>query len=327
MAYFEVLAGLVLLLVAGDFLVRGAASLATRAGISKLVVGLTVVAFGTSAPEMVVGIDAVLSGAPTLALGNVVGSNTANILLVVGLPALVAPLTCNAPRIGRNMSIMLITTIVFILLAYTGEIGLWQSLVLLGMFALFLLYSAKSAKLAEAKHETACMEFDEIPDKPDSYPVATALVIGGLIGISFGADLLVGGSVTIARSFGISEAVIGLTLVAVGTSLPELATALMAAIRRHCDVAVGNIIGSNIFNILAIMGFSSLFGTIPVPESFLKVDLWVMLASALLLAPFCYRKGSVGKVSGLLMLLAYVGYFYFLGTHSTPPVTPSDLPQ
>ncbi|MFC3053048.1 calcium/sodium antiporter [Kordiimonas pumila] len=309
MAYFEVAAGLILLLFSGDYLVRGAASLATRAGISKLIIGLTVVAFGTSAPEMVVGIDAVMSGAPTLALGNIVGSNIANILLVVGLPALLAPMTCDAPRLGRNLFIMLLATALFIALAFTGSIGRPQGFVLLVCFALFLIYSAMRAKVGGAAEITNC---DEIPEKPDSYALATVLVLGGLVGISFGADLLVEGSVVIAREYGIKESVIGLTLVAIGTSLPELATALMAAIRRQCDVAVGNVIGSNIFNILAIMGISSMAGTIPVPQSFLNVDLWVMLGSALLLVPFCKNRSTVGKLSGLGMLVLYGIYMFYL---------------
>lgn len=316
MAYLFVIAGLVLLLFCGDLLVRGAASLATRAGISKLVVGLTVVAFGTSAPEMVVGIDAVLTGAPTLALGNVVGSNIANVLLVIGLPALVAPLTCDAPRIGRNLLIMLGATAIFIGLAFTGEFSWLQGLVLLTAFIAFLSYSAISARKCPGEVEA---DFDEIPDEPDSYLVASLLVLAGLVGISVGADLLVNGSVTIAREYGVREEVIGLTLVAIGTSLPELATALMAAIRRHCDVAVGNVIGSNIFNTLAIIGVSSMFGTIPVPDEFLRLDLWIMLGSSLLLVPYCRMHASVGKISGAAMLIAYAGYMYYLATHAGIP--------
>jgi len=311
MAYIQVAIGLVLLLVAGDYLVRGAVSIAARAGVSKLVIGLTIVAFGTSAPEMVVGIDAVLSGSPTLALGNVVGSNIANVLLVVGLPALIVPMACDAPKLGRNLIIMLVASVLFIGLAHSGSIDWRQGTVLLVFLFLFLLYSGMCAKTAPAD-AGPCSDFDEIPDEPDSYGLASIMVIGGLVGISFGADFLVQGSVTIARTYGIAEDVIGLTLVALGTSLPELATALMAAIRKHCDVAVGNVIGSNLFNILAIMGTSSLFGTIPVPDNFLEVDLWVMLGSSMLLIPFCRLRSKVGRLSGLLMLTMYGSYLYYL---------------
>ncbi|MFC3053205.1 calcium/sodium antiporter [Kordiimonas pumila] len=316
MAYLQVIAGLVLLLVSGDYLVRGAASIATRAGISKLVVGLTIVAFGTSAPEMVVGIDAVVSGAPTLALGNIVGSNIANVLLVLGFPALITPICCNVPRIGRNLLLMLGATLLFISLACFDIINWVHGLILLSCFVLFLLYSAVKAKAGMENDPSFEIGFEEIPQNPDSYGFATILVLGGLLGISIGANILVSGSVTIARDFEIPEEVIGLTLVALGTSLPELATSLMAAIRKHSDVAIGNVIGSNIFNILAIMAVSSLFGDIPVPPSFLSVDMWVMLGSGLILVPYCYKSLSIGRVSGLVMLALYGAYMFYLASNS-----------
>jgi len=311
MAYIQVVAGLVLLVFAGDFLVRGAVSLAQRAGISTLIIGLTVVAFGTSAPELVVGIDAVLTGAPTLALGNVVGSNIANVLLVVGLPALIAPMTCTAPRLGRNLMIMLVATALFIGLAHSGSMGHQEGIILLAFLALFLTYSGLRAKTATCGG-AVCDEESDIPDTPDSYMLAGALVVGGLLGLGIGADLLVKGAVKIAVSYGVSEAVIGLTLVALGTSLPELVTALVAAVRGHCDVAVGNVIGSNIFNLLGIMGVTSMVGNVPVPESFLQVDLWVMLVSSMLLIPFCTMRSRVGKGAGATMIALYIGYIVYL---------------
>lgn len=311
MAYIQVVAGLVLLVFAGDFLVRGAVSLAQRAGISTLIIGLTVVAFGTSAPELVVGIDAVLKDAPTLALGNVVGSNIANVLLVVGLPALLAPMTCNAPRLGRNLAIMLVANALFIGLASTGSFTYREGSILFTCLVLFLVYSGMRAKAAPGCTE-AVESIEEINETPDSYMLAAALVVGGLIGLGIGADLLVVGAVEIAVGFGVSQAVIGLTLVALGTSLPELVTALVAAVRGHCDVAVGNVIGSNIFNLLGIMGITSIIGEVPVPDSFLRVDLWVMLASAMLLIPFCRMRSKVGKVSGAMMVTLYVGYIAYL---------------
>jgi len=311
MAYVQVVAGLVLLVFAGDFLVRGAVSLAQRAGISKLIIGLTVVAFGTSAPELVVGIDAVLKDAPTLALGNVVGSNIANVLLVVGLSAIIAPMTCDAPRLGRNLMFMLVATGLFIGLAHTGTIGLKEGIVLLVFLSLFLIYSGMRSKTLPGDLEPLeCVE--GFQDKPDSYMLSAGLVVGGLIGLAIGADLLVKGAVFIARDYGVSEAVIGLTLVALGTSLPELVTAVVAAVRGHCDVAVGNVIGSNLFNLLGIMGITSIVGPIPIPESFLNVDLWVMLGSTLLLVPFCHLRSKVGKLSGVAMVSLYVAYIVYL---------------
>jgi cation:H+ antiporter len=312
MAYVQVVAGLVLLVFAGDYLVRGSVSLARRAGISKLVIGLTIVAFGTSAPELVVGIDAVLKDAPTLALGNVVGSNIANVLLVVGLPAMIAPMKCCAPRLGRNLMIMIAASIIFIAMAFEGAFHWQQGVIMLTLLLLFLLYSAMRRKQCPKEAAAEMEEMEELNQKPDGYPLATAMVFFGLAGLIFGADMLVIGSVEIARNFGVSEAVIGLTLVALGTSLPELMTALMAAIRGHCDVAVGNVIGSNIFNTLGIIGVSSLVGEIPVPESFLRVDLWVMLGAALLLVPFTRLRSQVGKMSGFAMFSLYIGYIVYL---------------
>ena len=311
MAYLEVVTGIVLLVVAGDFLVRGAVSLAQKAGVSTLVIGLTIVAFGTSAPELVVGVDAVLKGSPTLALGNVVGSNIANSLLVVGLPAIIAPMTCDAPRLGRNLMMMLGATLVFMWFAQSGAFTASNGFVLLALLGLFLGYSAMRAKKCPTELE-GLEEIEELEEHPIPYRKSWGMVIGGLIGLAVGADLLVVGSIELARAFGVSEALIGLTLIALGTSLPELVTAMVAAIRGHCDVAVGNVVGSNIFNILAIMGVATQFGTIPVPDTFLSVDLWVMFGASLLLIPFTKLRSQLGKFSGIVMVALYVGYMVYL---------------
>ncbi|MBO6505579.1 MAG: calcium/sodium antiporter [Kordiimonadaceae bacterium] len=324
MAYLEVVAGIVLLVVAGDFLVRGAVSLAQKAGVSTLVIGLTIVAFGTSAPELVVGVDAVLKGSPTLALGNVVGSNIANSLLVVGLPAIIAPMTCDAPRLGRNLMMMLGATFVFMWFAQSGSFTASNGLVLLALLGLFLAYSAKRAKRCPTELE-GLEEIEELEEHPIPYRKSWAMVVGGLIGLAFGADLLVVGSIELARAFGVSEALIGLTLIALGTSLPELVTAMVAAIRGHCDVAVGNVVGSNIFNILAIMGVSTQFGTIPVPDSFLNTDLWVMLGASALLIPFTKLRSQLGKFSGIVMVALYVGYMVHLA-HSADSASVMGMP-
>lgn len=324
MAYLEVVAGIVLLVVAGDFLVRGAVSLAQKAGVSTLVIGLTIVAFGTSAPELVVGVDAVLKGSPTLALGNVVGSNIANSLLVVGLPAIIAPMTCDAPRLGRNLMMMLGATLVFMWFAQSGSFSSSNGLVLLALLGMFLAYSAMRAKKCPTELE-GLEEIEELEEHPIPYRKSWAMVVGGLFGLAIGADLLVVGSIELARAFGVSEALIGLTLIALGTSLPELVTAMVAAIRGHCDVAVGNVVGSNIFNILAIMGVATQFGTIPVPDSFLSVDLWVMLGASLLLIPFTKLRSQLGKFSGIVMVTLYVGYMFHLA-HSADSAAVMGMP-
>ena len=317
MEYLQAVGGLVLLVLAGDFLVRGSVSLAKRSGVPVLIIGLTIVAFGTSAPELVVGVEAVLVGAPTLALGNVVGSNIANVLLVVGLPALVAPMTCTAPRLTKNLMIMLGATAVFIALAFTGGYSWWQGLILLALLAAFLLYSAHRARTHTDDCDPTLAELeDEAEGQGDTAAIAVLFVLGGLLGLAVGANLLVNGSVTIARALGVSEAVIGLTLVAIGTSLPELVTAVAAAVRNHCDVAVGNVIGSNIFNLLGIIGISSLFGPIPVPDVFLRVDLWVMAAASMALLPYCLYRAVIGRWTGVLMVASYAAYLIYL-THSS----------
>lgn len=303
---------------AADFLVRGSVSLAQRLNVHSLVIGLTVVAFGTSAPELLVGIDAVLTDVPTLALGNVVGSNIANVWLVLGVPAVVAPMACNAPRFTRNMMIMLASTGAFIALAYTGSFEWWSGLLLLTLLVAFIHHTSRNSNNG-IDYEKVLAEIEGVPDEPDSKNIAITLITGGIIGLIVGAHILVQGSVEIARELGVSEALIGLTLVAIGTSLPELVTAVVAALRGHCDVAFGNVIGSNIFNLLGIIGVSSLIGKIPVPQFFLDVDLWVMALASLTLLPFALMRRHIGRKSGIAFCLAYASYITWLAssTHGT----------
>ena len=236
MAYIEVISGLVLLVVAGDILIRGAVSVAENFGLSKLVIGLTVIAFGTSAPEMVVGVDAALKGVPTLALGNVVGSNIANILLVIGLPAIFYPFVSDSSEVRRNYYIMLGGTALFMILCTMGPLTPFHATLLSILLAGFLINSYRQGRLNSDKlaqeikiAEEAYADLDELPEEPLSTPKASIYVIAGLAGLVFGADILVEGAVAIAQSFQVSEAVIGLTIIAFGTSLPELVTSIMAA--------------------------------------------------------------------------------------------------
>ena len=308
--------GLVILLLAGDTLVRGAVNLSLRLGIPALIVSLTIVAFGTSAPELLIAIKAILDGVPGLALGNVVGSNTANILLVLGVPAVIAGLDTRECNTRRNFQIMIAATILFTVLAFLGPITWWHGLILLTGLALMLgeafmaarTHKRNGAALAVEDAAEAGLEDVEGAD-PDMpwWKIGLYLVLG-LIGLPLGADLLVESSVIIARSYGVSETAIGLTLVAAGTSLPELATTVMAALRRHAEVALGNVIGSNIFNLLAIIGVASLVGPIPVDPGILKFDLWVMLAASLLLIPFVYRRWIFGRAVGIGLTGLYVIY-------------------
>ncbi|MCH8465103.1 MAG: calcium/sodium antiporter [Roseinatronobacter sp.] len=304
----QVAGGLVILLIAGDFLVRGAVNLALRLGIPAMMVGMTVVAFGTSAPELLVSVQAVIAGAGGLALGNVVGSNIANILLVMGAPALIAPVLLERES-TRDFLIMVAATVLFTALAFTGAIGLWQALGLLVAFALFMGDSIQRGRRARVE-----MDMDDLEGADPNLrgPKIAGFLALGLIGLPLGAQLLVAGAVDIAATLGVSDVVIGLTIVAIGTSLPELATTLMAAIRREGGVALGNILGSNIFNLLFILGVAGVVGQMDVPVQMLRLDLWVMLGAALLLAPFIWTGRPIGRALGLGLLFAYGGYLWLL---------------
>ena len=303
--------GLLILLLAGDSLVRGAVNLALRLGIPALVVSLTIVAFGTSAPELLISVQAVLQGVPGIALGNVVGSNTANILLVLGFPAILAALHTSACESRKTYIQMIVATVVFIGLAFRGVFDFYAGLLLLAMLAYMLLDAVREAQMHRRAGDSCCdADLDEPegmdPDMP-WWKIIVFLVLG-LIGLPLGADLLVDAAQVIARDFGVSETVIGLTLVALGTSLPELATTTMAALRRQADVAIGNVIGSNMFNLLAIIGVATMVGPIPVDPEFLKFDLWVMLAASLLLIPFVFFRRDIGRVWGIALTALYLIY-------------------
>ena len=304
MEWLLVAAGLGLLLVAGDLLVKGAVNLSLRLGIPALIVSLTVVAFGTSAPELLVSVQAILSGSPGIALGNVVGSNTANVLLVLGLPAIVSGI---AAGMGSRKSYvqMLAATALFIALCFLGPLTRWHGLILLAALAAMLVWAARAA-LAHRGSGAATEVEGADPELP-GWKIAGSLVLG-LAGLPLGADLLIRGATTIARDFGLSDEIIGLTLVALGTSLPELATTLVAAWRRQTDVVMGNVIGSNMFNLLGIIGIAVLVGPIPVDPQMLRFDLWVMAAAALVLAPFVMRGWRMGRRWGLVLSALYAVY-------------------
>ncbi|PVH30480.1 calcium/sodium antiporter [Pararhodobacter oceanensis] len=313
-----IIAGLVLLVFAGDALVKGAVNLSLRLGIPALIVGLTVVAFGTSAPELLVSIEAILGNAPALALGNVVGSNTANILLVLGIPALITAVPV-ARSLARDFWMMMAATALFIGLAFLGPLTWMHGLALLAGLALMLWNSYSRARAHRNEicngngttSDPLCddegLELEGVEPDISGWKIALFL-LAGIIGLPVGARLLVNGSVDIATYWGVSDAVIGLTLVAVGTSLPELATTVAAALRREAGVAMGNVIGSNLFNLLGIIGVATLIGPIPVPLEMLQLDLWVMAAASALLGFFVYTGRSITWRAGLGLLLLYALY-------------------
>lgn len=301
--------GLVILLFGGDALVRGAVNLALRLGIPALVVGLTVVAFGTSAPELLVSINAALAGQAGIAVGNVVGSNVVNILLILGLPLLLTTIHSSQLDTRRSYVMMVATAALFCGLAFTGPLTWWHGLILLAGLGLMLW---DNYRVSMAHRQAGADDDVEGADDSMGWPRIIFFVVAGLFGLAVGARLLVDSAVNIATDFGISETVIGLTLVALGTSLPELVTSVIAAIRKQADVAMGNVIGSNIFNILSILGITSLIAEVPIDPAILYFDNFVMLAVSLLLIPFVFFKRDMGRKTGLTFVGIYVAYAVWL---------------
>lgn len=303
--------GLLILLLAGDSLVRGAVNISLRLGVPALIVSLTIVAFGTSAPELLISVKAINDGVPGIALGNVVGSNIANILLVLGVPALLAGLHTSECDTRKSYLMMLGASLLFIAICFTEPITFWHGLILLGVLGLILTDQFRQA----LAHRRACGD-DEEPEGADPempwWKIGLFTILG-LIGLPLGADLLIDSSIALARDFGVSETVIGLTLIAIGTSLPELATTVMAAYRRQAEVALGNVIGSNLFNLLGIIGIASFVGSIPVDRNFLTFDLWVMLGASLLLLPFVFSDTrDMTRGWGIMLTVCYAAYLWLV---------------
>lgn len=308
MIYLQLLAGLVLLFGGAEFLVRGAVAVATKMGLSAMLIGMTVVGFGTSTPEFVVSLNAAFDGSPGIAMGNVVGSNIANIWLILGAAALVAPVMVNTRAVIRDAVMLMGTTVLFALLCLFGTIeqiaGGILVLALIGYF-LWAYLQERADGAAAHLHEREAEEFQDVPMNTG---VAWASVLGGLVALIYGADLLVGAGTVLARDAGVSEEVIGLTLIAVGTSLPELAASVMAAWRGHADVAIGNIVGSNIFNILGVAGGVAALATLPVPEQIAGFDLWVMVAAAFMLLAYLALSARLRRRDGILFVGIYCAY-------------------
>ncbi|NNG05596.1 MAG: calcium/sodium antiporter [Inquilinus sp.] len=299
--------GLVLLMVGADFLVRGAVGAARCMGISPLVIGLTVVALGTSLPELVVSLEAALDGTPQLAVGNIVGSNIANILLILGVAGLISPIRCSRMAIFRDGTAMMAATAIFVAAGLLGTLGRAfgaLSLFLLASYMVLSYYSDRGS--GDGVHAE---EADEIEPIAGGLGTSVVAVIGGLTGVILGAELLVDGAVGLARAFNVSEEVIGLTLVAFGTSVPELATTVVAAIRRHADVALGNVLGSNLFNLMGVMGVVAIVVPVDLPAQIARFDIWVMSGVSVLMIQFMYTGLRLSRLEALLFLAAY---FVFL---------------
>ena len=308
MIWIELVGGLALLLAGGEALVRGSVGVATRLGVSPLVIGLTLVGFGTSMPELVASLEAALIGAPGIAVGNIVGSNIANILLILGVAAVICPVATSPGAFARDGSVLVGVSLLLVGVVLAGALGRLAGLAFIGLLLAYtgLAYRAERGGGPSARRHTA--EAAEVAPAGMGLLPGSLITLAGIAGVVWGASLLVGAAIDIARAAGLSEAVIGLTLVAVGTSLPELVTSVMAALRRHGDVAFGNVVGSNIFNILGIGGVTAAVSPIAVPAQIADFDIWAMLGAAVLLAVFAVTGWQVSRREGAVLLALYAGY-------------------
>jgi cation:H+ antiporter len=311
-AYLMLIVGLVVLLTGGEALVRGATSLARSFGVSPMVVGLTVVAFGTSAPELAVNAMAAIRGENAITFGNVVGSNIANIGLIVGITALVTPQVVHKSIVTRELPIMLLATALALVLfrdrlwgASSEAITRIDGVILLVGFVAFLVITVRTA--VKARHDPFMEEAEENRPRSVGRGSALLLTIIGLAGVLIGSEWTVSGATKVATALGMSQAVIGLTIVAIGTSLPELTTSLFAAAKGHADLAMGNIVGSNVFNLLFVLGVSTSIRELALPEGGVT-DLWVMVALSVILLPFAARQRRLGRAEGAFLLVSYIAY-------------------
>lgn len=308
--------GLAVLAVGAELFIRGAVRVARKFGVSPFVIGLTLVGFGTSAPELVVNLSAALQGNPDLAVGNVVGSNIANVGLILGVAALLRTLTAEMRLLKVETPLVLAASIAVWVMAWDGDIGRWDAAILLVMFAAVMVYIALSAKKEspEVKEEIG----KSIP-KPERMWVSLLFLLLGLGGLIGGAQLMVDAAVHLAESWGMSKSLIGLTIVAVGTSLPELASTVAAAYRGQSDIAVGNVVGSNLFNLLLILGVTSAVSPLPVDEGVKWFDLPVMCGFALLLLLVLVNGLKVYRWEGAVLLLGYIGVTVWAVLRAQPP--------
>lgn len=303
--------GLFILILGGDFLVRGASSIALRAHISPLVVGLTVVAFGTSAPELLISVKAALAGSPDLTMGNVVGSNICNLALVLGITALIGPIRVQKDSIKIDWPVTMGSSLLlyFVVKEKDAVINSIEGIMFVFLLIIYTVYIIRKSR-KETKALRDAEEDLEVPEASNNAWKDAMYILGGCAGLYFGADWFVGGAKEMASFLGVSERVIGITVLALGTSLPELVTAIVASIKKETDLAVGNLMGSNIFNILSILGITSIIQDIHVSEQIVHHDMTVMLGITLLILPLMIYKRKVTRFAGGLLLLVYLVYTY-----------------
>ncbi len=323
LAFLQAGGGLVLLFIGGEVLLRGAVGLSLRFGLSPLLIGLTVVAFATSMPELVVTLTAGIQGSTDIGIGNVVGSNIANILLILGVSALLCPILKEPKRLLRDIAVMVGATAVFMALAFMGTMTLMHGVIMIVLLVAYLWASYRAEIKGGNDADTGLEAIEEAGAAPRSTWLALVLVIGGIVALAAGSELLVRGALQIARAAGVSESVIGLTLVAFGTSLPELATAIVAAIRGHTEVALGNVLGSNIFNLLLILGSLFILTPVVVSPEVLGFDIWILAAATLIAVPVMLIGKRMGRVSGAVFIALYVAFIWIQFEPQKPAVAES----
>lgn len=304
-----ILLGFLLLTLGGNALVHGSVTVARRLGMSELLIGVTLVGFGTSTPELLTSINAAFAGSPGIAVGNVVGSCTVNILLIFGLAALIAPIACEPKAMKRDGAVLMAATVSCVALALYGTLERLPGLVFIACLVGYVVYTYRQEhgkKTPSAELHIA--EAKEIPDGEASLWKGLVLALGGMVVVVIGADLLVEGAIALAKQYGVSESVIGLTVVAVGTSLPEMAAAVMAAIHKKPELTLGNVIGSNIYNIWGILGTTAIIRPIPVPHGIAQFDVWVMLGATALMLVFVRTGHRVSRMEGAGLMGLYAAY-------------------
>jgi cation:H+ antiporter len=308
MIYVELIAGLLLLAIGGELLVRGAVDSARYLKVSPLLIGLTLIGFGTSTPELVTSLEAALVDSPGISVGNVVGSNIANILLILGLAALFRPIPTPNGSFLRDGGVLVASAIACAVIVFAGEVSRLAGAGFLVLLAIYLIYCYRNEQVVATPRQ---------PVKILLSPwLAGAFAIGGLVLLITGARVLVFSAIDLARHAGISEAIIGLTIVALGTSLPELVTSVIASLRKQSDVAIGNIIGSNIFNTLGILGVTAVVRPIAVPQEIARFDIWVMMAATVALVVFAVSNWRLSRIEGAVLLAAYIAYIGYLASIS-----------
>lgn len=310
MPIVTLIAGLVLLGFSGDALVRGSIAAAQRMRIPPIIIGLTIVALGTSAPELIVSLAAVLQDSPGLAIGNVIGSNVSNTLLVLGVPAIISPLFLTSHGIRRASVFMIVISLGLALLIRDGTVSRVEGFGLIAMLVVYLAYSGFIAVKARARTEfDAPTTTDTLATEASASTFKIMVLLGlGMLGLALGGKLTTDGAIALAKMLHISDTAIGLTVVAIGTSLPELAASISAALRRQTGVIIGNVIGSNIFNILGIVGVTSMVVPLQISQTIINFDIWIMVLATTALVPIAFSTRRINRFEGTLMTLAYITY-------------------